>query len=441
MPGAMAQPTADFSDDTWWIWVIKAVFIVVYLILSVILALWVERRLIGRFQTRLGPNVTGFMGFGQAFADAIKLLAKEDFWLKGADKVIYFIAPMISALCAFTIYAVMPFGPEVSLFGHTTPLQLADSSVAMLFVLAVASLGVYGLVLGGWSAGSTFPLLGSVRSAAQVISYELGMALSLASVFLVAGTMSTSGLVSAQESLWHFIICLPAFITYVISMVGEVNRLPFDLPEAEGELVAGHTTEYSSMKFGWFYLSEYINMLNVSTVAVVVFFGGWRAPAPLSMINDGMFNTGWWPMLWLIIKVWVFMCFFVWLRATLLRFRYDTFMQLGWKILIPVALGWLVLVAIIQGLGAFTELNTRTILLGLAAVFAVIAIILMFTEGKAEDRRDEKADGPTHPADDFDAFAGGFPVPPLPGQSLPASPRAKRSPAFSSTAKETQNDE
>lgn len=441
LPSAVAGPTADFSDDTWWIWVIKAAFIVVYLILSVILALWVERRLLARMQTRLGPNVVGPLGFGQAFADAIKLLAKEDFWLKGADKVIYFIAPLISALCAFTIYAVMPFGPEVSMFGHTTPLQLADSSVAMLFVLAVASLGVYGLVLGGWSAGSTFPLLGSVRSAAQVISYELAMGLSLVSVFLVSGTMSTSSLTTAQESLWNFIICLPAFVTYVISMTGEVNRLPFDLPEAEGELVAGHTTEYSSMKFGWFYLSEYINMLNVSTIAVVVFFGGWRVPFPISWINDGMFNTGWWPMLWFFIKVWMFMCFFVWLRGTLLRFRYDTFMKFGWKVLIPVALGWLVCVAIIQGLGSFTTINTRTVLLGLAVIFALIAVVLFITESKTAKKEEARDDELVHPKDEFDAFAGGFPVPPLPGQSLPASPRAKRAPAYSSTAKEPQNDD
>ncbi|MDO5722837.1 MAG: NADH-quinone oxidoreductase subunit NuoH [Flaviflexus sp.] len=435
---SLASPTATFAEDTWWIWLIKALFIVVYLIMSVIMALWVERRGLGRMQTRLGPNVVGPLGLGQAFADAIKLLIKEDFWLKGADKIVYFIAPGISALCAFSVYAVMPFGPEVSIFGHTTPLQLADSSVAMLYVLAVASLGIYGLVLGGWSANSTFPLLGSVRSAAQMISYELAMGLSLVSAFLVSGTMSTSSLVTAQTSIWNFIVCLPAFVTYIISMVGEVNRLPFDLPEAEGELVAGYSTEYSSMKFGWFYLSEYINMLNVSTVAVVVFFGGWRAPWPLSWIGDGVLNTGWWPMLWLIIKVWMFMFFMIWIRGTLLRFRYDQFMKLGWKVLIPVALAWLVAVATIQGLSAFTAINTQQVLLILAAIFLVIFAALWLRDIKAAKAEAEEADAVLD--EDFDAFAGGFPVPPLPGQKLPPSPRAKRSPAYSST-KEVEVDE
>lgn len=438
MPMPLASPTATFTDDTWWIWLIKALFIVLYLIMSVIMALWVERRGLGRMQTRLGPNVVGPLGLGQAFADAIKLLIKEDFWLKGADKIVYFLAPGISALCAFSVYAVMPFGPEVSIFGHTTPLQLTDSSVAMLYVLAVASLGIYGLVLGGWSSNSTFPLLGSVRSAAQMISYELAMGLSLVSAFLVSGTMSTSSLVTAQTSIWNFIVCLPAFVTYVISMVGEVNRLPFDLPEAEGELVAGYSTEYSSMKFGWFYLSEYINMLNVSTVAVVVFFGGWRAPWPLSWIGDGMLNTGWWPMLWLIIKVWMFMFFMIWIRGTLLRFRYDQFMKLGWKVLIPVALAWLVAVATIQGLSAFTAINTQQVLLVLAVIFLLIFAILWLRDIKAAKADSEEAEVDLD--EGFDAFAGGFPVPPLPGQKLPPSPRAKRSPAYSST-KEVEVDE
>src|SRR5690625_4079465 len=184
-------------------------------------------------------------------------------------------------MTAFLIYAVIPFGPEVSIFGIVTPLQLTDMSVAVLYILAVTALGVYGIVLGGWSANSTYPLLGAVRSSAQVISYELAMTLALASVFLISGTASTSEIVSAQTNLWWAIVLAPAFIIYHISMVGEVNRLPFDLPEAEGELVAGHMVEYSSMKFAWFFLAEYVNMLNVSAVAATLFLGGWRAPWPL----------------------------------------------------------------------------------------------------------------------------------------------------------------
>ena len=240
---------ADFSAETWWLTLIKAVFIVAFLIVSVMMALWVERRGLARMQTRLGPNVNGPLGLLQAVADAGKLIMKEDFWLKGAEKVIYLLAPLIAAFSAFMVYAVIPFGPQVSIFGHSTPLQLTDFPVAVLYILAITAFGVYGIILGGWSTHSTYPLFGAVRSAAQVISYELSMSLSILTVFLASGTMSTSGIVTAQERIWWAVAMVPSFVIYVISMVGEVNRLPFDLPEAEGELVAGHMVEYSSMKF------------------------------------------------------------------------------------------------------------------------------------------------------------------------------------------------
>ncbi len=427
---AAGAPTADFSDDTWWLWVLKAVFILLYLILSVILALWVERRGLGRMQTRLGPNRVGPFGFGQAFADALKLLIKEDFWLAGADKVMYFLSPVIAAACAFTVMAVIPMGPGVSIFGHTTPLQLADSPVAVLFILAVASLGEYGLVFGGWSSRSTLPLYGSVRSATQMISYELALGLSLVTVFLTAGSMSTSAIVDSQAGLWNVITLFPAFCVYIVSMFGETNRLPFDLPEAEGELVAGHTTEYSSMKFAWFYLSEYVNMLNVSMIATTVFLGGWRAgPVMTGLFSlwGGDPNQGWLPMLWFFVKTWMFMFIMIWARATLLRMRYDHFMKLGWKVLIPVALTWLVLVMFIQGIAAFTEISRNTLLIGIAGIFAIAMILLWIFGG--DDDGDETAEEPSdfvRPEDEFDAFAGGFPVPPLPGQTLPPSPRATR---------------
>ena len=296
-------PVADFSEDTWWIWVIKAVFILVFLLVSVLMALWVERRGLGRMQTRSGPNIHGPFGLFQSTADALKLILKEDFWLKGADKFVYILAPVIAAFCSFMVFAVIPMGPNVNMFGINTPLQLTDFSGSVLYILAITAFGVYGIVLGGWSSNSTYPLLGSVRSTAQVISYELSMGLSLVSVFIVSGSMSTSQIVDAQTQLWWAIALAPAFVIYLISMVGEVNRLPFDLPEAEGELVAGHMVEYSSMKFAWFFLAEYINMFNVSAVATTLFFGGWRAPWPISAIGDGMFNEGYWPMLWFMIKL------------------------------------------------------------------------------------------------------------------------------------------
>jgi len=430
-----ANPVADFSEDTWWIWLVKAVFILVFLLVSVLMALWVERRVLGRMQTRLGPNVHGPFGLYQSIGDALKLVLKEDFWLKGADKVIYLLAPCIAAFSSFMVYAVLPFGPKVSMFGLNTPLQLTDMSVAVLYVLAVTSFGIYGIVLGGWASNSTYPLLGSVRSSAQMISYELSMGLSLVSVFIVSGSMSTSQIVDAQTQLWWFISLLPAFVIFLVSMVGEVNRLPFDLPEAEGELVAGHMVEYSSMKFAWYFLAEYINMFNVSGVAVTLFLGGWRAPWPISAIGGGMFNEGWWPMLWFIAKVWIVMFLMIWTRGTLLRFRYDQFMKLGWKVLIPVALTWVVMVSIVQGVRQFTGMDLQSMLMLIAGVFLVILVLLLLWPAKKE---------PPPPADRipevFDAFGGGYPVPPMPGQELPPSPRRRRREAAAMSAQEATDE-
>lgn len=411
---------ADFSQDVFWVWLLKAVGILVFLLTSVLIAIWFERRVVGRMQLRPGPNVHGPFGLFQSLADAMKLLLKEDMTVKAADKVVYIVAPFIAVFCSLLTYAVIPFGPEVSIFGVVTPLQLTDFPVAVLYILACASVGVYGIVLGGWSSNSTYPLLGAVRSTAQVISYELAMGLSLVSVFILAGSMSTSEIVGSQTTLWWLIPLAPAFVIYVISMVGETNRLPFDLPEAEGELVGGYTTEYSSMKFAWFFLAEYINMLNVSAVATTLFFGGWRAPWPLSAINDGMFNTGWWPLLWFVAKVWLFMFLFVWIRGTLLRFRYDQFMKFGWKVLIPAALVWLVCVAVVQGVRQFAEVDLQTLMFVLAGVIVAIVLVSFLIPEKKPEPEPDRSDEP------FDAFAGGFPVPPLPGQTLPPSPRALR---------------
>ena len=427
---------ADFTQETWWLTVLKAVFIIVFLILNVLLALWVERRTIGRMQTRPGPNVAGPFGLFQAIADAVKLLFKEDMWTRKADKFIYLLAPSISAFAAFSIFAVIPMGPNVSIFGHSTPLQLADMPVAALYVLAISSLGLYGIVLGGWSASSTLPLYGAVRSSAQVISYELSMGMSLVAVFLMAGSMSTSQIVASQAQTWWFLPLAPAFVIYLISMVGEVNRLPFDLPEAEGELVAGHMTEYSSMKFGWFYLSEYVNMFNVSAVATTMFFGGWHAPWPLSHIE--FLNGGWFGILWFFLKMWFSMLLMIWTRSTLLRFRYDQFMQLGWKRLIPISLAWLVMVAIIRAITQWVSLTLPQLIGGVAGIFVIALIVMWFADSR--DARKEalvQAEKQERLAN-FDPMADGFPVPPLPGQQLPPSPRANR--VVTAAALEETND-
>ncbi|MGC5616570.1 NADH-quinone oxidoreductase subunit NuoH [Georgenia sp. Z1491] len=421
MSTASALPTADFSHDTWWISLIKAVIIVALLLTGVLMALWVERRGLGKMQTREGPNVLGPFGLFQAVADAIKLVLKEDIQLKGADRVLYMLAPGIAAFCAFMVLAVIPMGPAITNGADPTwwtPMQLTDMPVAVLYILAITALGVYGIVLGGWSSNSTYPLLGAVRSSAQVISYELSMGLALVSVFLVSGSMATSQIVDAQTNVWWAISLLPAFVIYVISMVAEVNRLPFDLPEAEGELVAGHSIEFSSMKFAWFYLAEYVNMFNVSAVATTLFLGGWRIP----FLSD---HIVWWAapvvgflVFWL--KVWACMFVMIWMRGTLLRVRYDQLMNLGWKILIPAALVWLVAVTIIQGVRQFSDLELWQLLAVIAGLLLVVMIVTFLLPEKKEPEPEPDEPEP------FDAFAGGFPVPPLPGQTLPPSPRADR---------------
>ena len=430
---------ADFSEETWWLTLIKAVLIVVYLILSVLLALWVERRGLGRMQTRPGPNVAGPLGLFQAIADAVKLLFKEDMRsTERADKFLYWLAPTLAAFCAFSTMAVIPLGPNVSVFGHSTPLQLADSPVATLYLLAITSLGLYGIVLGGWSARSTLPLFGAVRSSAQVISYELSMGLALTSVFLMSGSMSTSQIVAAQGRVWWFIALIPAFVIYCISAVGEINRLPFDLPEAEGELVAGHMTEYTGMKFGWYYLSEYINMLNVSAVATTLFLGGWHAPWPFSHIAP--LNDGWWGILWFLLKVWFFMFLIIWTRGTLLRIRYDQFMSFGWKRLIPTALAWVVAVAILRGVTNWVDLTLPVVIGVIVAAFIIVMLVMWLSDSKADRvaAAAEAAGAQEAAPAPFDAFAGGFPVPPLPGQALPPSPRAGRAPVAATVTETTE---
>jgi NADH-quinone oxidoreductase subunit H len=312
---------------------------------------------------------------------------------------------------------------------EVTPLQLTDFPVAMLYVLACSAIGVYGIVLGGWASGSTYPLMGAVRSTAQVISYELAMGLSLVTVFMFAGSMSLTDIVNAQHSVWWVLPLLPAFVLFVISMVGETNRLPFDLPEAEGELVAGFMTEYSSMKFAWFFLAEYMNMINVSAIASTLFLGGWRPLWASSWPGYEMLSNGIFPPLWLILKIWVLMFVFVWIRGSLLRFRYEQFMRFGWKVLIPVGLGWIVLWSAGMVLLPHFSYSTSRFT-WLAPAIALILAWLVFSS-VIEYRREKRAMAAVALREEledqeFDAFAGGYPVPPLPGQKLPRSPRAGR---------------
>jgi NADH-quinone oxidoreductase subunit H len=403
-----SEQVAGFGHDPWWVVVIKVLLAFAVLLGMTLFIIWLERRVVARMQHRLGPNVHGPFGLLQSLADGVKLMLKEDIVPKSVDRVIFVLAPLLSAIPAFMAVAVIPFGPEVKVpFSSVhTPLQLTDLPVGVLYILAIASVGIYGIVLAGWSSGSTYSLLGALRSSAQIISYEVAMGLSLVAVFLYAGSMSTSGIVSAQRHLWFAVILLPSFAIYIISMVGETNRAPFDLPEAEGELVGGFHTEYSSIKFAFFFLAEYINMVTVSMLATTMFLGGWRAPWPLSLWSGS--NENYWPVLWFFAKVFVFVFFFIWLRGTLPRMRYDQFMRLGWKVLIPVSLVWILAVGTIRALSLEGPIN-RTWLI----VAAVVALILFVGLGFLPERPSEdEVEAP----EEFDAFAGGYPVPPMPEQ-------------------------
>ncbi|QNN55000.1 NADH-quinone oxidoreductase subunit NuoH [Nocardioides mesophilus] len=416
-PALAEADLSAFGQDPWWLVIIKAVLIFLVLVLLTLFNIWFERRVVARMQHRIGPNVNGPFGLLQSLADGVKLALKEDIIPKAADKVVFLLAPVLSVVPAFLAFAVIPFGPvvDVPFSDRTTPLQLTDMPVGVLFILAVASIGIYGIVLGGWSSGSTYSLLGGLRSSAQMISYEVAMGLSLVAVFLYAGSMSTSQIVDAQQRLWFGLILIPSFVIYVISMVGETNRAPFDLPEAEGELVGGFHTEYSSLKFALFFLAEYVNMVTVSALATTLFLGGWRAPWPLSAINDGMLNEGYWPFLWFIGKVMIFIFFFIWLRGTLPRLRYDQFMKFGWTRLIPISLVWIVAVATIRAINLDNGFDRRYLLAAIGVV-AVLFLVLFFVGGTEEG--EEPAEREPEP---FDAFAGGYPVPPMPGQ-IPNAP-------------------
>jgi len=305
--------------------------------ISAAVMVYVERKVAARIQQRMGPTLVGPYGLLQPLADIIKLAMKEDTRPKAADPILFALAPIISAAAAFTAFAVVPFGAETDLFGlldQPIPLQVADVNVAILWVFAVTSMGVYGIVLAGWSSNSKYSLLGALRSSAQMISYELSYGMALAAVLLLAGSMSIREIVDAQAGNWFYVIprwfvfLQPiGFFIFMTAGVAETNRAPFDFPEAEQELVAGYHTEYSSMSFAMFFLAEYINMVTVSAIATNLYLGGWHGP----LLPEWL---GW---IWFLIKVAFLLFFYVWMRWTLPRYRYDQLMTFGWKFLLPLS--------------------------------------------------------------------------------------------------------
>ena len=392
-------------DDPGWIITIKAVIVFAVCVVLTIMSVWGERRLVARMQMRVGPNRVGKFGLIQALADGVKLALKEDLIPAAADKVVFVIAPIISATAAFMAFAVMPMTGPVNFFGEETVMQLTDIPVGVLYVLATASVGVYGIVLAGWSSGSTYPLLGGLRSSAQVISYEIAMGLSLVSVFIYSGSMSTSSIVQAQQDTWWYgLVLFPSFVIYAISMVGETNRAPFDLAEAEGELVGGFHTEYSSLKFALFFLAEYVNIIAVSALATTLFLGGYHAIPGLGFTEQWL--GGWFTLIWFFIKVLFFFFIFVWLRGTLPRLRYDQFMQFGWKVLIPVSLLWILVVATLRIISTTSQSRLSTFAFAGVVVLIVLAISTAFESSK------KKRDSAVHP----EAAEPNFAVPSLPSE-------------------------
>jgi NADH-quinone oxidoreductase subunit H len=306
---------------------IKILIVFVFFLLMIAYLTWLERKLLGHFQVRLGPIRVGPHGLLQPFADGIKLLFKEDVTPAKVNKFIYNLAPLLTFIPSLIIMAVIPFGNQVNIFGQSVNLVISDFNMGILYVFAVTSLGVYGIVLAGWSSNNKYSLLGGLRSSAQMISYEVSLALSLIGVFMIASSLSLVDIVKAQDKFFNwFVFRQPlGFILYLVCAIAETNRTPFDLPEADNELVAGYYTEYSSMKFAMFFLGEYGNMINVSALATTLFLGGWQGPfLP--------------PVLWFLIKLCAFLFFYIWIRATLPRLRYDQLMNFGWKVLLPLAL-------------------------------------------------------------------------------------------------------
>ena len=365
-----------------------------FLLVAVMLMIWFERKLISDMQNRIGPSVAGPWGILQTLADGIKLFFKEDLIPERSDRFVFKLAPYLSLIPAFLVFAIVPIGGDfrndnggvVTWFGRETLVQVADPPIGVLFFLAMSSIAVYGVMLAGWSSGSKYPLLGAVRSSAQMISYEAALGLAIATVFLMSGTLSTNGIVSGQSTWnWNLVTTgVVPFIIFVIAGTAELNRPPFDLVEAEQELVGGFHTEYSALRFALFFLAEFMNVITMSAIAVTLFLGGPNGPILIEAIP-------WiWPPIWFFLKVGVFLFVFVWLRATLPRLRYDQLMDLGWKVLIPASLGWFLLIAALNIANDQGWRSWIVILVGLT-VISVGALALMAAIRKAKMQRASQA--------------------------------------------------
>ena len=381
---------------------VKVLVVFVVGLVATMLMVWFERKVIAGMQNRVGPNKAGPWGLLQTLADGTKLFFKEDLLPERADKLVFRLAPYLALVPAFLAFAIIPLGGDfrdgkggvVTLFGEQTRLQLADPPIGVLFALAISSIAVYGIMLAGWSSGSKYPLLGSVRASAQMVSYEAALGLSLGAVLLVSGTLSTAGIVDMQSSLGNWNIVATGFVPFFIFLVAataELNRPPFDLVEAEQELVGGFNTEYSSIRFALFFLAEFMNTITMSALIVTLFFGG---PQPIA-IGDTVLDIPVVPnalegTVWLLLKVLVFLYVYVWFRATLPRFRYDQLMDLGWRIMIPASLGWFMLLAA-QRVGRSEGWDQTVVTISSALV--LIAGYALLQAAHAVGRRNREKDG------------------------------------------------
>jgi len=354
---------------------IKTVVLFGFLLVSVMMTIWIERRIVAFMQQRYGPNRVGPFGMLQSLADGVKLFFKEDIRPVSADEPVFSLAPMFSLIPAFVAFAVVPLGKGFRIGNRVITFQLADLNIGLLFFLAMGSLMVYGVVLAGWSSGSAYPLLGAVRSTAQMISYEMGLGLAAVAVTLWAGTLSTRGIVDAQAGFyigfiprWFILPQFPAFLLFMLAGIAETNRPPFDLPEAETELVAGYHTEYSGIKFAMFFLAEYLHVITTSAIAVTLFLGGWRGPI-------FPFLEPIWPVVWFMGKMGAFIFLFIWVRATIPRLRYDKLMAIGWKVFIPAGLAWVMITATLAVLPQ--EVDRATMLAWIGPIFGIAAVVVL----------------------------------------------------------------